>query len=301
MLLWGEEISMNSDRGNWYLLTAIVLGLSLGLFYSWAISPTGLEESHPHILRSDYKDVYRAMIASAYDANGDLARAQSRMALLKDEDEAYVLAAQAQRILAEGGDYKEARALANLSSALLGNVPVADPPAPTEIPLTSTLEPSPTLTASPSPLPPTPRTTTSTPPGTAVATPTATTTPTPLPTFTPSATPILPFILKDHEAICDPALDVPVIQIYATNKKGEGVPGVEVLVKWGNNEMENFFTGLKPEFGLGYADAEMTPGVTYTIEFSHSGITISEIEAQECSGEAGEYWGSWQIFVTQPD
>lgn len=291
---------MNSDRGNWYLLTAIVLGLSLGLFYSWSISPAGLDESHPHILRSDYKDVYRSMIASAYDANGDLARAKSRIALLKDEDDAYSLAAQAQRILAEGGDYKEAQALAKLSSALLGNVPEADSPTPTELVATSTAEPSATLEASSTPLPPTAITTPGDEDLTATAIATATVeTPTPLPTFTPTLTPISPFILTDDEAICDPALETPLIQIYATDKKGDGVSGVEILVTWGENGRENFFTGLKPEFGLGFADFEMSPGVTYTVHFPLSGITISDIKAQECSG--GDYLGSWQIFVTQPE
>ncbi|MBS1250550.1 MAG: hypothetical protein MAG431_02144 [Chloroflexi bacterium] len=295
---------MNSDRGNWYLLTAIVLGLSMGLFYAWSISPAGLEESHPHILRSDYKDVYRAMIASAYEANGDLARARSRLALLKEKDEAIVLAAQAQRILAEGGDYQEARALADLSSALLGNVPAADPSTPTEILPTSTPtpQPSPTGTASPSPLPPTAITTTpgETPP-TATSTPTATRTPTPLPTFTPTLTPIAPFILENHGSICDRDSEALRIEIYATNKKGEGVPGVEVLVKWGETEQENFFTGLKPELGFGYADFEMIPDVVYKVEIPQSGITVEEIEAQTCSDEEGEYWGGWQIFITQPD
>jgi len=290
---------MNSDRGNWYLLTAIILGMGLGLIYSWVISPTVLKETHPHILRSDYKDVYRSLIASAFQANGDLPRARARLALLKDEDAAYVLAAQAQWILAEGGDYEKARALANLSAALLGNVQAADSPTPSAIPpiLTSTPPPPLTFTATPIPLGSTIVTTT---PGENFATSTFA----PIPTFTPTATatPILPFILQDHNAICDPMLTTPLIQIYAIDREGEGIPGVEVLVTWGDNEQESFFTGLKPEFGLGYTDFEMTPGVEYTVEFLNSGLKVPGIEVQECSGEQGEeYGGSWQIFVTHPD
>ena len=297
---------MDSDRGNWYLLTGILLGIGLGLLYAWVISPVGLENTHPHILRSDYKDVYRALIAVAYQATGDLPRAQARLDLLKEKDEAAnILAAQAQQILAEGGDYQEAKALAALSSALLGDVQPPGSPTWTPIPTTSTLSPTttPTITVSSTPnLSPTVSTTPGEENGTPTETSPPTETPTPLPTFTPTPTPISPFILENDESICDPALTTPLIQIYATNKKGEGVPGVEIIVTWGDNKRENFFTGLKPEFGYGYADFEMVPEVDYTVEFPNSGIQVRNVRSVECLDEEDEiYWGSWQIFVTQPD
>ncbi|OQX61179.1 MAG: hypothetical protein B5M51_08475 [Anaerolinea sp. 4484_236] len=294
---------MNPKRGNWYLLTAVIMGVCLGLFYAWTISPSHLKETHPYVLRSDYKDVYRALIASAFQTTGDLPRAEARLALLKDDEPAFILAAQAQRILAEGGDYREAKALANLSAALLGgNVQVAYSPTPTiELP-PSTLTPTPTLPPSLTPLPPAAIVTT---PGEEEisTTTTVTVTPAPTSTLTPTFTPIPPFILQEDSGICDATLkDTPLIQIYATDRSGQGVPGVEIRVTRAREGQESFFTGLKPEFGLGYADFEMTPGVVYMVELLNSGIQVSEITAKECSTEGGEdYWGSWQIFVTIPE
>jgi len=77
---------MNDDRGSWYLLTAILLGLGLGLVYSWVISPAEFIDTPPFSLREDYKDRYRASIAAAYMATGNLQRAQARLDLLRDED-----------------------------------------------------------------------------------------------------------------------------------------------------------------------------------------------------------------------
>lgn len=299
---------MNPNRGNWYLLTALLLGIGLGLFYSWTLSPSQLlEETNPYVLRADYKDVYRSLIASAYQATGDLPRAEARLALLKEKDVAFLLAAQAQRILAEGGDYREAKALANLSAALLGGeVQVAQSPTPSELPSTATRTPVPTLPPTWTPLPPS-----ATVPGTATtpdeeeSSTTTTVTMTPLPTATSTSTPtqIPPFILQEDSSICDATLkDTPLIQVYATDQEGEGVPGVEVQVTSEGGEKEIFFTGLKPEFGLGYADFEMTPGVVYTVVLQKSGIQISEIKVKKCStGTGEEYWGSWQIFLTLPD
>jgi hypothetical protein len=68
-------------------------------------------------MRADYKDLYRATIAQAYAATGDLARAESRLALLQDEDPVFALGTQAQQMLAVGEAY-DARALALLAAAL---------------------------------------------------------------------------------------------------------------------------------------------------------------------------------------
>ncbi|NIW47254.1 MAG: hypothetical protein GWN30_21650, partial [Gammaproteobacteria bacterium] len=48
------------------------------------------------------------------------------------------------------------------------------------------------------------------------------------------------------------------------------VPGVEINIRWENNQ-ESFYTGLKPEFGVGYADYIMTPGIVYTLQVADGG------------------------------
>lgn len=115
---------MNENKGPWYLLTGLVIGIALGLVYSWVVRPVQYTNTSPSSLRADYKDQYRAIIAAAYLANGDLLRARERLKLLQDEDLYRVLAEQAQRTLAGGGSPQEARGLGLLAVAL-GQAPPA--------------------------------------------------------------------------------------------------------------------------------------------------------------------------------
>ena len=105
-------------RGSWYLLTGAVLGVAMGLFYSWVISPVNYVDAPPYALRADYRDEYRALVAAAYMYSSDLLRAQDRLKELKDDNPAQSIAMQAQRALAEGRPETEVRALSLLATAL---------------------------------------------------------------------------------------------------------------------------------------------------------------------------------------
>ena len=276
---------MDQDRGNWYILTGLVLGLILGIVYSWVISPVSQVDTHPSLLRTDYKDIYRLLISRAYQANNNLPRAEARLNLLGDDEPALALAAQAQRFLAEGGDHEMAVILANLSAALQSSEVTENSPVP--------------------------------PPGTAAATNSSenteengendpgtpsTFTQEPVSSQTPPPTESLPFILQDSSPICDPTLGESLIQIVATNNSGDGIPGVAIQVSLGTDPKEIFYTGLKPELGLGYADFSAEPGLTYQVEIPDSGLIISGIEVPTCQNESDEsYWGSWEIYITHPN
>jgi hypothetical protein len=92
------------------------------------------------------------------------------------------------------------------------------------------------------------------------------------------------------------------IQITATNAAGEGIPGVEILISLGTDPKETFYTGLKPDLGLGYADYSAEPGLTYQLEIPESGLIISDIEVPTCQTESDQsYWGSWEIYITHPN
>jgi hypothetical protein len=121
---------MKQDRrGSWYLLTGAVLGVALGLVYSWVISPVKYMDVPPYSLREDYKEQYRVLVALAFLYNGDLLRAQDRLAQLKDNDAAQAISMQAQRAMAEGRPEEEIRALNILASALSkGVIPAAVQP-----------------------------------------------------------------------------------------------------------------------------------------------------------------------------
>lgn len=283
---------MEQNRGNWYLLTGLILGLALGMIYAWVISPITEVDTHPNLLRDDYKDIYRSLISRAYQANSNLPRAEARMELLADDDPALALAAQAQRFLAENGDNEMAIVLANLSAALQ----IAAGPAATSIPPTGTsISEDETSTSSNDGGNSTSESQDST-ISTREPSSEAPTSPTPSPTTSP------PFILQDSSPICDPTLGETLIQIIATDGSGEGVPGISLEISLGTDPTEVFFTGLKPELGLGYADYLAEPGLTYQLEIPESGLVIADIEVPTCQNESEDsYWGSWEIYITHPN
>jgi hypothetical protein len=300
-----EELE-RQDRGRWYLLTGFVIGAVIGLAYTWAVSPLRYVDTPPAALRENFKDDYRALIAAAFAANGDLARANARLALLEEQDAYRAVASQAQQTLAQGGSSGDARALGLLAAALRQAAEsgsgseasaTAAPQGPTpavgtELPPTaiaSSITVTPTLSAG-STLTPTTR-------------PTRTSTPTrtPLPSRTPTATPGAPFELADQEAVCDPDLGQPLLQVLVLDAAGQPVPGVAVIVRWSSGE-ERFFTGFKPELGVGYADFTMVPGVGYSLALVDGGGEVQDLSAQECAGPRGSrYWGGWSLTFIQPE
>lgn len=109
---------MDRKRGNWYLITGLLIGLILGYLLTRFIQPPMEMDTAPYSLQPSYKDEYRLIIASAYVANGDLVRAKARLDLLQDPDPVFILEQQAQRILASGASEQDARALAQLAADL---------------------------------------------------------------------------------------------------------------------------------------------------------------------------------------
>jgi hypothetical protein len=119
---------MNEDeRGNWYLITGLILGILLGVLYSKVIQPVQYTDTSPSSLLEEYKEKYRILVASAYEANGDLVRAKARLGLLKDENSYRIVAEQAQKMLADGCSAEEARALGILAVALGEELPTVEP------------------------------------------------------------------------------------------------------------------------------------------------------------------------------
>jgi hypothetical protein len=307
---------MNSDRrGPWYLVTGLILGVVLGLAYAWLVSPVAYTDNPPLSLRTDYKDQYRVLIALAYASNGDLGRARARLSLLGEAEPGPVVANQAVRAAAENRPPSEVQALALLAEALGSPVDLN-----AAAPVTETQPANPTSTPGPA------ETETTTPevatlegeatPPAEAATDTApqapTTTPeadqtqegvpvfTPLPTLTPTATPGAPFVLTDQEFVCDPAFTLPMIMVDVFDASGQPVPGVGITITWAGGQ-EQFFTGLKPEIGIGYADYQMSPDLSYTLRVGEGGQSIESIQAAECEASGGRrFLGSWRLTLVQP-
>ena len=291
---------MNDKRGSMYLITGFIFGIAFGLVYSWVISPVEYVDAGPNVLRVDFKSQYLSLVAAAYMNSGDLERAKFRLKELREENIAQVVAMEAQRALAEGRPSSEASALGALAVAL------GQGPAPVTTPIIATASPIVEATQAQSPTPViNEQTDTPTPPTESTTQPTMdqrTTEPTQtlLPTRTPTPTAGPPFALLDQSLICDPEKDVAQIQVETRDNAGEPVPGVEFIVNWDGGE-DHFFTGLMPEYGMGYADFNMTPGVTYVLRLAEGGDPSPDLTAAECEETSGgRYWGSWRLIYAQP-
>lgn len=270
-----------SRQPPWFLLTGLVLGLGIGLLISVVISPVRYIETAPSSLAEEYKDGYRWLIARAYQANGDLVRAEQRLALLGDASPQEALAAQAQRMLAAGESVEKARVLADLASALLS----------------AAEQPTRAATAAPSD---------AVSPG-AEGAPTPALdqlTRTPMPTFTPRSNPSplptagAPFFLDVQQEVCDPALPEGLLQIELKDAQGQPAAGVQIIVAW-DGGLDTFYTGLKPTISPGYADFVMEPGVEYSLRIGGSSETINGLLAPQCSTDSGSYLGGLRLEFSQ--
>jgi hypothetical protein len=314
------------ERGSWYLLTGLILGVILGLAYAWVVQPVAYVDTYPESLTPQYKDFYRGLIAAAYAGNPNIERARDRLALLKDADIYRALSEQAQRTLAENGSASQARALGMLAIALgqeapgpgvvvtsAGGTPTAtdalafaDTPAG-EAPASAAPTDMAVMSA-PSETPPLPTETlvsaTLTPTLAIVVPPTATFPPRPTPTITPTrtptATPGAPFLLLSREKVCDQSFPEPLIIVEALDRFNQPVAGVLVIVAWPGGE-ERFYTGLKPEKGPGYADFSPASGILYTLRLGENGQAQEDLAALVCITASGErHWGAWRLRFVQP-
>ena len=295
----------------WGMLLALLAGLGLGLVYAWTISPARVIDSQPVALRADFKDHYRSAIAAAYSATGDLARAQARLSLLGDTDSIEALNAQAQRMLASnasGQSFNEADQVVALASALdqnAVNIPTATPTtrsadntpdAVNTANVVVTINPATsTFPASTSEIPIEP---TETPQTIETQTTPVAATPRPTRTFIPTAG--SPFKLTGQESVCDPNLPDGLLQVLVFNSNRRQMPGIEILITW-EGGAENFFTGLKPELGNGYADYIMSPDVIYTLQLRSGSDIASGLSTPICQTPSGEtFSGGLKLTFQEP-
>jgi hypothetical protein len=291
---------MNERRGPWYLFTGVVIGVVIGLLIAYVISPVEYIDTAPYSMRSDAKENMRGLIALAYKADGDLARARSRLALLQDANPLQVLADQAQRMLAKNTAPDEARALAQMAADMQSGPAVPGATLPVDQAATPTPAPShPKSKASP---------TATLEIGQVVLTPThaPTKTRTPVATFTPralaqaSATPGAPFALKAKTKVCDPKQTISLLQVEVHNAADAPVSGVRVDVTWGGGQ-DSFFTGLYPLKDPGYADFVMASGITYNLQIGEGGELVSKLTAPDCkASDNSTFAGGWMLEFNQP-
>lgn len=285
----------------WDILLALLVGLGMGLVYSWVIAPRGVTAAAPTTLRADFKDQYRSIIAAAYAATGNLPRAQARLSLLGDSDPIEALNAQAQRMLVSNQSFERADQVAALASALGENKSDLLPLPTSTIEIASNIDVEETSTAT-SPPPPTDASVvlSETPEVIATQTTDIVSAPTPRPTRTMVPTPNAPFTLTGQETICDSNFPDGLLQVLVLNSNRRQLAGTEIIVTWDGGK-ESFFTGLKPELGNGYADYIMAADTTYTVQLARGSAVALGITAPTCQSPSGEaFLGSIKLTFQQP-
>jgi hypothetical protein len=302
-----------------YIILALLAGFGLGLAYSWLVSPVKYVDANPVLLRADFKDQYRVVIAASYKSSHDLARARARLELLSDTDPVGELSAQAQRMQGAGESFDNVQPLAQLAtdlqqgvasvpsvSTLIASTPIATksfastpftavsstPDLETPLAEESTattisefIEPTlvPTLAFEQTPLAPQ-----------QLFTATA------RPTSTPRPVNGTPFTLVGQDTVCDVNLQPGLLQFSLMNSRRREVAGAEIIVTWSQGE-DHFFTGFKPELGDGYADFIMQPDTVYSVRVLKGGSFVPKISAPTCTDENGTaYLGELLLTFQQP-
>jgi hypothetical protein len=214
-------------------LLAMAAGLAGGLLYTWILDPIEWYDTTPDALRTEDKLVYLTFIGDLYAAEGDLSRAEARLAMVGLAADGPVLAGLIEQYLDGGGQPEDVRNLARLAEALgaSGGVLLVFGSAPTPSPEVVTALP--------------------TPPGAS---------PTPAPTATPAPS----FRLVEQTTVCAEPGRPGRIAVRVQDMEGRELPGVEIVVSWVTGQ-DRFFTGLRPGQGAGYADFEMQPQVEYDV------------------------------------
>jgi hypothetical protein len=286
------------------MILALLAGLGLGLVYSWFLSPVTYVDANPAILRADFKDQYRIVIAASYASTQDLPRARSRLNLLGEADPIAGLSAQAQRMLAAGEPFDRVRPLAQLATDMQQGFASA-PFTSTPFPAFNTPEFETTPTFDQSDSSPVEEAATTTPLPTAafeqtLLAPVIAETITPRPTFTPTPGPGVLFTLVGQETICDTALQPGLMQFMFMDSRRGQAAGVEIIVTWNRGE-DRFFTGFKPELGNGYADFVMQADTVYNIRIVTGGSFVPNITAPTCTDPNNtNYLGGLLLTFQQP-
>lgn len=270
------------------LLLGLAIGLTLGLTYTWVIEPVQVTNTYPALLRSDYRWDWVRMAALSYVAEGDMERAQARLAGIARTDVAGAMQALIEEYATAGRPAATLRALSVLAKTLGVHTPAMWAYLQTQAPMAvPTQTPAPRLPEEGLP--------THTP---AVPTPSL---PTAAPTSTPSPTPppLPAFRLVGQEQICEPGTPLR-IQVVVQDENGDGLAGIEVWLTWPGGA-DRAVTGLKPQKGKGYADFDVEPGVSYDLSTSALGVPLATgLRLEPCPVEeegAQLVLGSWRIVL----
>jgi hypothetical protein len=128
---------------------ALLAGVGLGLLLGWFVMPVEYVGTKMADLAPEHKDQYIVLLALAYDTDGDLEKAEARLAALNLPNPKQSLSSLIDRSISEGRSEAEIRALASLADAMGITAPSIVPyldtatPPPTDVPFPPTSTPVP--------------------------------------------------------------------------------------------------------------------------------------------------------------
>jgi hypothetical protein len=232
------------------VVAGLALGIAAGLVYAWLINPRIVTNVNPSQLTREGRRNYVIALSMAWARDGDILAAANRLA---DAGLEWQDVADFACDLARERTAGTNAGLAEISS-MIALAETQGRSAGCDLPViyTNTPAPSPTF-ATP--------TETRPPPPSKTPTPTLGVTFTPPPLIlTPTPEPPGEFTV-DVRTFCDGEGR---IEVLVQTANGQGVPGMAVVVQ-ADQDRQTFFTGLKPERDLGYADFTMTPERSYVV------------------------------------
>jgi hypothetical protein len=75
-----------------FFLVSLILGLGLGLYYGWVVSPVEYIDTAPNTLRIDYQTDYSLMVAEVFQKDQDIDLASQRISALGNRPPAEIAA-----------------------------------------------------------------------------------------------------------------------------------------------------------------------------------------------------------------
>jgi hypothetical protein len=266
------------------LLLGLILGLAGALIYAWVLQPVVYVEASPARLREDHKVEYILLVSQSYAADGDWNRAQKRLAALDDPELGDAIGAQVEAALRDGAPADVVRNLAIIADRL----GVSNPSVAVFLPAGQATA---TATAEAATLAPS---ATRTRPATNTPFPTLT------PTLLPTPTPVPVYRLLRREQLCRPEEATARIEVIVVDPFLDPLPGAEVIVQWELGE-DHFFTGFKPEKGLGYGDFIMDPGITYSVAMAEGSAAVGGLQVVTCDAGQDGLAGGWRLTFQNTD
>lgn len=261
------------------ILVGLILGVGLGLLFTWGLSPVEVVDTEPWQLTTEDKTQYVVAITMSYAYDGDLNAAINRLVGLRFPGDPIQAVADLACALVTTGYANNTSGLNAVRSMmrfyqLQGRSGCADTLIPAgDAPGSVVTIDVPTATV------------TLTPPASKTPTPAAERgTATPVLIVVPTSPPQNDFELVSVNTSCDTGI----IRVYVVEVNGStGIPGMEIRARWDGGE-SRFFTGLKPEQGAGYADFQMEPDLDYLIDMPGRADPVSQtLSAVPCTTESG--------------